>query len=147
MFPTAIAFAVRYMFIFDSNLVNRYVPLFDTRMVEDTHIMSYTSPVYLAPLFLRFSTRKNIHLVWMSRDGGMVALFENQVWVQGRNRSWFIAAWLLSRLHWSPFKEHHGNVHRITVVSVRSVIPRFARLRGRLMLSQEALIFTKNDVR
>lgn len=27
----------------------------------------------------RFAKRKNIHLVWMSRDGGMVALFEEQV--------------------------------------------------------------------
>eukprot|EP00904_Undaria_pinnatifida_P005569 jgi/Undpi1/2141/HiC_scaffold_12.g05527.m1 len=27
----------------------------------------------------RFSKRKNIHLVWMTRDGGMVALFEKQL--------------------------------------------------------------------
>lgn len=33
----------------------------------------------------RFAKRKNIHLMWMSRDGGMIALFEKQV--RGRTGS------------------------------------------------------------
>lgn len=42
-----------------------------------------TSGPYLLTIFFRsgdrFAKRKNIHLLWVSRDGGMVALFEKQV--------------------------------------------------------------------
>lgn len=40
------------------------------------------SPALLAcPSDIRFAKRKNLHLLWMTRDGGMVALFEKQVWM------------------------------------------------------------------
>ena len=47
---------------------------------SNTHLRAHPCPNRMN---LRFAKKKNLHLLWMSRDGGMVALFEKQVWTLG----------------------------------------------------------------